>query len=312
MFSTRRKISAKAAFSVAAVSTAAIVAASAASGQDAALAPQGDFALTVSLVETDAGSPVAIGDGRMAMAVNQVARLFSEGDPGGFLDNATGYCTSYQIVDFAANTVEITGYCSYQDDDGDYAFEQIATDGAVANGAVTLTGNWIGGTGKYESLEGAVTTELGAAVQEGDAILVGGRKSGSYAIASAVAQEPPANPAPPAAEPPANPAPPAAEDDAALMAALMAEGEDGFNRNCATCHGRDGMGIVGPRLAGNSFLSSSGAIVGQILVGNTDHGMPHFADRLTDRQIAAIATYVRNSWGNEYGIVRENAVAIRR
>jgi mono/diheme cytochrome c family protein len=104
-------------------------------------------------------------------------------------------------------------------------------------------------------------------------------------------------------------------DDAALMAALMTEGEVLFNDNCAPCHGTDGQGqnrgLPGPNLVGNPFLESAGAIIGQILLGNPEHGMPGFA-HLADREVAAIGTYVRNSWGNAYGIVREAAVGIRR
>jgi len=39
--------------------------------------------------------------------------------------------------------------------------------------------------------------------------------------------------------------------------------------------------------------------------------MPAFPN-LTDREIAAVATYIRNSWGNEYGIAREASVAFAR
>lgn len=287
-----------AALFVAAISSATIIS-STANGQDGALEPQGDFALTVSLTESASATPVAIGNGQMAMAVTQTAHLFNESGEG-FLNFAVGTCASYQVIDVAANTAEITGYCSYADADGDQVFEQFATDGAVALDAISLTGMWLSGTGKYESLEGEVTTELSASVQQGDAVLIGGRKTGSYTIANAIP------------EPEPEPAPTPEVDTEALMAALMEEGEDNFNRNCAGCHGRDGGGGVGPRLAGNSFLSSSGATVGQILVGNEEHGMPPFADDLDDREIASIATYVRNSWGNDYGIVQERSVAIRR
>jgi mono/diheme cytochrome c family protein len=104
-------------------------------------------------------------------------------------------------------------------------------------------------------------------------------------------------------------------DAAPDMATLMAEGEPLFNSNCAGCHGRDGLGdtagLPGPKLVANEFLASAGAIIGQIMVGNPNHGMPPFA-HLSDREIAAIGTYVRNSWGNAYGIVPVNSVTIRR
>ncbi len=39
-----------------------------------------------------------------------------------------------------------------------------------------------------------------------------------------------------------------------------------------------------------------------IITGYLDHGMPPFG-HLADDMIAAIATYVRNSWSNAYGEV---------
>jgi mono/diheme cytochrome c family protein len=43
--------------------------------------------------------------------------------------------------------------------------------------------------------------------------------------------------------------------------------------------------------------------VAQILGGDEERGMPPFDGSLEDRQVAAIATFVRNSWGNEFGVV---------
>lgn len=102
----------------------------------------------------------------------------------------------------------------------------------------------------------------------------------------------------------------AGASDAALMATLMSEGQDLYEHNCSGCHGHDGEGNVGPQLAGNDFVSRNGAIITQILEGNEDHGMPPFDGRLTAEQIAAIATYVRNSWGNAYGITTEANVNV--
>lgn len=100
-----------------------------------------------------------------------------------------------------------------------------------------------------------------------------------------------------------------AGSDAAMLATLVEEGHDLYESKCSVCHGHNGEGIAGPELAGNQFVASSSAIINQILEGNTDHGMPPFRGQLTARQIAAIATYVRNSWGNEFGIVTEETVA---
>ncbi|NMA99178.1 MAG: cytochrome c, partial [Phyllobacteriaceae bacterium] len=40
--------------------------------------------------------------------------------------------------------------------------------------------------------------------------------------------------------------------------------------------------------------------------------MPPFGDVLTDVQIASILTYVRTSWGNDYGLVTPEEVAANR
>jgi mono/diheme cytochrome c family protein len=101
-----------------------------------------------------------------------------------------------------------------------------------------------------------------------------------------------------------------AEPDPALLAALIAEGDDVFHHvGCSSCHGNDGEGGIGPTLAGNEVLSSRTAVVSQILAPDEEHGqMPNFA-HLSDREIAAVATYVRNAWGNAFGIVPEDTVA---
>ena len=243
---SNQMISGRGALLVASVICAVAISGSAATAQIAALAPQGDFSLTVSLVESANAVPVAFGDGQMVMAVSQTARLFSDSGQGGFLDFAVGSCASYQIVDFGANTAEISGYCSYRDADGDEAHEQFGSDGAVSLDAIALTGTWLGGTGKYESLEGDVKTELFASVQEGNAVLIGGRKTGSYAIANAMVEPPP---------------PPAANNDADLLAALIDEGSTIYRRNCAG-YGREGEGTNGPVLAGNTLLSSRSGTLG--------------------------------------------------
>jgi mono/diheme cytochrome c family protein len=289
--------------SAAAISCAAIIAAGTANGQDA-MPPRGDFALTVSLTDTGNGVPVTIGDGRMAVAVNQTAEVANSG--GAFLDGAVGTCTNYLVVDTTAATIDILGYCNYRDADGDVAFEQFATDGAVALDGITMAGEWIGGTGKYESLEGTITTTLTVTVEGGAALLASAGKTGNYTVAGAE----PEVVATPAA--PATPATPAADGpDPALFAALMQEGQVVFERkaNCDFCHGGDGQGSGAPALAGNGYVRANASFVGLIFNGYMDHGMPAFGGILSNREIAAVATYVRNSWGNEFGITTEATVA---
>jgi len=89
-------------------------------------------------------------------------------------------------------------------------------------------------------------------------------------------------------------------------------GADLFAANCAVCHGAAGEGVVGPGLAGNPAMQRAEYIITTVLFGREDHGMPPFADRLSDEEIAAIATFVRGSWGNDYPAVNPADVAAHR
>ena len=81
--------------------------------------------------------------------------------------------------------------------------------------------------------------------------------------------------------------------------------------HCAGCHGPQGQGAPGAvaPLAGNRtvLLESPANVVKVILAGGfppatagnpRPHGMPPFGPVLGDADVAALATYVRNSWGN--------------
>jgi mono/diheme cytochrome c family protein len=94
---------------------------------------------------------------------------------------------------------------------------------------------------------------------------------------------------------------------------LIDEGGPLFEDNCSVCHGTRGEGTGnGPTLGGNTNVKDRALVVNQVLWGDSDHGMPSFVDVLNDREIAAIATFVRNSWGNDYGIVFPRSVELRR
>lgn len=89
------------------------------------------------------------------------------------------------------------------------------------------------------------------------------------------------------------------------------DGEHVFmHSGCFACHGQMGFGGAGPRFRGDKMLSAEQYVIGQILLGRGI--MPGFADRLSDQQIAAVATYVRNSWGNNFGEVTPDQVAAIR
>ncbi|HEY7663077.1 MAG TPA: cytochrome c [Xanthobacteraceae bacterium] len=80
-----------------------------------------------------------------------------------------------------------------------------------------------------------------------------------------------------------------------------------MDARCYACHGQYGNGTVGPRLRENRFVGLPDYVVGQILVGRGV--MPSFAESLDDQQIAAVATYIRTSWGNNFGAVSASQVA---
>ena len=71
------------------------------------------------------------------------------------------------------------------------------------------------------------------------------------------------------------------------------------DQGCAVCHGLMGHGGVGPDFVGDHFLIVGDYVVAQILLGRGQ--MPGFADKLSDDQIAAVASYIRQSWGNKLG-----------
>jgi mono/diheme cytochrome c family protein len=79
---------------------------------------------------------------------------------------------------------------------------------------------------------------------------------------------------------------------------------------CYACHGEQGFGGVGPSFRQDRFLLLSDYVIAQILLGRGI--MPSFAEALNDEQIAAVATYIRESWGNELGAVKADEVAATR
>ena len=92
---------------------------------------------------------------------------------------------------------------------------------------------------------------------------------------------------------------------------LIAEGKSVYRNRCTRCHGRNGQGQwyghdAAPRLDGNFARLSVRGIAVQVIQGGSY--MPPFAS-LTDREIAAVATYIRNSFDNNHGIATEEEVS---
>ena len=89
-----------------------------------------------------------------------------------------------------------------------------------------------------------------------------------------------------------------------------------YGEHCAQCHGDDGKGAFPayPPLASNPSLTTPlpANAVKAVLYGGfppataanpRPYGMPPYAGRLSDEDIAAVVTYVRASWDNGGGAV---------
>jgi len=103
---------------------------------------------------------------------------------------------------------------------------------------------------------------------------------------------------------------PATGRPAQPSATVLDRGGRLYAQNCASCHGRGGEGDGAyPPLAGNRgvTIESPANVVQMILHGGfapattgnpRPLGMPPFLQKLDDAEVAAVATYIRNAWGN--------------
>jgi mono/diheme cytochrome c family protein len=95
-------------------------------------------------------------------------------------------------------------------------------------------------------------------------------------------------------------------------ASVMARGAEVYRQHCAECHGEQGRGQPGafPALAGNRAvqLQDPTNMVRLVLQGGylpataghpRPHGMPPLRQVLGDDDVAAVTSFVRNSWGNQ-------------
>lgn len=105
--------------------------------------------------------------------------------------------------------------------------------------------------------------------------------------------------------------------DPATAKALQSGQESGrgaqlYVDNCAACHRTDGLGYarVFPKIAGNSSVLSADPVsmIRLVLHGSklpatasapSQLGMPGFAWRMSDEEVAQLLTFVRSSWGNQ-------------
>lgn len=111
------------------------------------------------------------------------------------------------------------------------------------------------------------------------------------------------------------------------VARAQAQAPDGkkiFATTCAACHLASGEGQEGriPPLAGSEWVADDGKFLRIVLHGLTgpvevagepfDGAMPGWGAVLKDADIAAVATYVRSSWGNKAAPLTTEKVAAMR
>jgi nitrite reductase (NO-forming) len=95
---------------------------------------------------------------------------------------------------------------------------------------------------------------------------------------------------------------------------IMEKGKRIYTQLCFACHQPEGQGMPGvfPPLAGSDYLMADkpraiasliNGLTGQIVVNRQTYNGVMPPSMLNDEQIAAVLTYVRNSWGNSSDIV---------
>jgi cytochrome c oxidase subunit II len=85
---------------------------------------------------------------------------------------------------------------------------------------------------------------------------------------------------------------------------LKLAGETLYAANCAACHQADGKGNAAMKakaLDGSSVVTSAKSNQIAILLKGRPNTLMAGFDRLSDAELAAVATYTRNSWGNKTG-----------
>ena len=107
---------------------------------------------------------------------------------------------------------------------------------------------------------------------------------------------------------------------------VLQAGETLYNVNCGTCHQPDGMGAddAGPRLAGSPVTQAPdpASLVNSILYGpdvpdpapggHQWRPMEAYGDKLSDEEVAALASYLRSAWNNKGGEVTAKQVSKQR
>lgn len=105
---------------------------------------------------------------------------------------------------------------------------------------------------------------------------------------------------------------PAATRSTPALAVIDTHGAAIYSEQCAECHGTDGNGVVDiyPPLNGNTSVDEPSGInaIRSVLLGGfppvtagnrRPYSMPPFAKQLSDHDIAAVVSHIRQSWSNK-------------
>src|SRR5258708_28660883 len=141
------------------------------------LLPEGPVSATFTASKILPPKPMPIGDGKEFVVINQAMAASNDaGNP--VLHNMAGRCQLSFLNNPSAKTVEMHGFCTYADKEGDQIFEQCDfLPGAPNNCKLT------GGTGKFESLQAELIITASVVKSDYDGIgQVVGHKKGTYKI----------------------------------------------------------------------------------------------------------------------------------
>jgi mono/diheme cytochrome c family protein len=91
------------------------------------------------------------------------------------------------------------------------------------------------------------------------------------------------------------------------------QGGEIYHNVCLPCHGRNGGGVLYSKTAlnGSAFVAgNTDKVIATILFGKEGEGsMPSWDKKLTDQEVAAVATYIRQAWSNQADPVTAAMVA---
>jgi hypothetical protein len=107
----------------------------------------------------------------------------TNGVAGDFMHAMSGICSGSAFLRNDVKTIDATGFCDYDDTDGDQVFERFVIPPQPQDNPLQAAGHWTGGTGKYQHLQGGfvLTGILLPTIADG-IIQVAGRKQGRYTL----------------------------------------------------------------------------------------------------------------------------------